>query len=210
MASWLFNLKLLAAVCLLSAIFLPGCGDITSIGSIIVTPARITIGINQSKFFTALGRNGGGFLVATTPTWSVQGSIGTINSLSGLFLAGTVEGTGTVIATDAESALSGSAEVTITKKGWLQGNVTDSNGNIVNGIRVYLAEAPALGDETDSGGNYSIADIPAGTYEAVINPTVTYTDGATTEVTIGEGKTVAWSPVLSTPSTTSTTTVPLF
>jgi hypothetical protein len=207
MANWLFNLRLLAAVCLLSVVFLPGCGDITTLGSILVTPSVITIGINQTQFFTALGRNSGGFLVATTPSWSVQGPIGKINSASGLFLAGSLEGTGSVFATD--GVLTGTAEVTITKKGWLKGNVTDSNGNVVYGIRVYLFELSTLGDETDNKGNYKIADIPAGVYNAIINSTVQYAQGASSEVTIGEGQTVTWSPVLSTPTTTSTTTTAL-
>jgi hypothetical protein len=205
MASWLFNVRLLAVACLLSVVFLPGCGDIGSLGGIIVSPTTITIGINQHQFFSALGRSSGGFLIATTPVWSADAALGTINSLSGYFTAGTVETTGSVEATD--GSLSGAALVTITKKGWLQGNVTDTNGGIANGIRVFLNEQPTYGDETDAKGNYSISGIPAGTYEAVINPSSNiYPDGATQEVTIGEGKTVTWSPVLNTPTTSLTTT----
>ena len=154
MANWLFNVRLTAAVCLLSVVFLPGCGDIIgTLGSIIVSPPKITIGINQSQFFTALGRNSGGFLIATTPNWSVQGPIGTINSLTGLFIAGTLEAgsvtaTGSVVATD--GSLTGSSAITITRRGWLQGNVIDTNASLVIGVRVYLAESPTLGDETDA------------------------------------------------------------
>ena len=203
MASSFFNCRLLAALGLLSVILLPGCGDlIGSLGGIVVSPAKITIGVNQTQYFTGLGRNSGGFLIATNPAWSVQGSIGTIKS-SGFFQAGSVEAAGEVVATD--GALTGSAAVTITAKGWLQGNVTDTNGSIVNGIRVYLLEKSALGDETDDKGNYKIADIPAGTYRAVIDPNPP-TDGDSKEVTIGEGRTEKWSPKLFTPSTTSTTT----
>ena len=204
MASWLFNVRLIAAVCLLSVIFLPGCGDIAgTLGGIIVSPSKITIGINQSQFFTALGRSSGGFLIATVPVWSVQGSIGSINSISGLFQAGTVEVTGSVVAMD--GTLTGSSVVTITKHGWLAGNVTDSNNNLMVGIRVYLAEIPTLGDEADSLGNYKIADIPAGTYEAVIDQH-NITQGATFEVTIGEGLTTTHNFILSTPSTSTTST----
>ena len=213
MASWLFNARLIAVACLLSVVFLPGCGDITgALGGIIISPSKITIGINQSQFFTALGRSSGGFLIATTPTWGVQGSIGTINSISGLFTAGTLEAgsvevTGRVIATD--GTLTGSSVVTITRRGWLAGNVTDSNNSFVVGIRVYLAEIHTLGDETDNSGNYKIADIPAGTYEAVIDPRQA-TQGGTAEVTIGEGLTATQNFILSTPSTTSSTTTNLF
>ncbi len=205
MANSLLNLRLLAVLCLLSLLLLPGCGDLTgTLGGIEISPVKITIGINQTQFFSALGRSGGGFLVAVSPTWSVDNSaIGTIRS-SGLFTAGSLEAAGRVIAAD--GTLMGSAEITITKHGWLKGNVTDSNGNQVAGIRVFLFQSSVLGDETDASGNYLIADIPAGTYTATINPTVLYAQGATQEVTIGEGQTVIYSPVLETPTTTSTTT----
>ncbi len=205
MASSLLNLRLLAVLCLLSVLLLPGCGEEGgSLGGLSVSPSRITIGINQSQPFTAIGRNGRGFLIAISPDWSLDNSsLGSIRS-SGFFTAGSVETTGRVIATD--GVLSGSAEVTITKHGWLSGTVTDSNGNEVVGIRVFLAEIPTLGDETDANGKYLVADIPAGTYEAEISPTVLYIHGATQEVTIGEGQTATWSPVLDTPTTTSTTT----
>lgn len=206
MASSSVNLRLLALLCLLSVGLLPGCGDETiSAGGIEVSPTRVTIGVNQTQFFTALGRSGGGFLISTSPTWSLDSSaIGTIRS-SGLFSAGSVEAAGRVIATD--GLLAGSAEVTITKHGWLRGIVTDSNAAAVIGIRVFLTELPLLGDETDSSGSYIIADIPAGTYEARIDPSARYSEGATQEVTIGEGETVTtFNPVLFTPTTTSTTT----
>ena len=203
MANWLFKLRLLAALCLLSAILLPGCGDITKVGSIIVSPSNITIGINQSQFFTALGRNSGGFLVNTVPSWSVQGPIGKINSRSGLFIAGTMEVSGSVFASD--GVLTGTAEVIITKKGWLAGNVIDTNNSLVVGVRVYLKEITALGDETDAKGHYKIADIPAGNYEADIDAQGN-TGAGSAEVTIGEGQTVTQNFVLSAPSTTVTTT----
>jgi hypothetical protein len=187
----------------LSFVIIQGCGDISgSLGGIEVSPTKVTVGINQPQQFSALGRSSGGFLIATNPTWSIQGPIGTI-TLSGLLRTGSLEATGKVIATD--GTLTGSAVVTITKKGWLEGNVTDTNGSILNGIRVYLAEIPTLGDETDASGNYKIADIPAGTYEAVINP-FPPTSGDSFEVTIGEGETATWSPKLSTPTTTITVT----
>jgi len=203
MANSSLKLRLLILLCLLPLALLPGCGEETvSEGGIVISPSRITVGINQSQFFTALGRSGGGFLIATSPTWNVTGGIGVIRT-SGQFLAGSLEGTGQIVASD--GTLTGTADVTITKHGWLQGKVTDTNAGTVVGIRVFLQESPTLGDETDQNGNYLISDIPAGTYLAVINPQQVW-QGATQEVTIGEGKTVIWSPTLSTPTVTSTTT----
>ena len=192
----------------LSFVILQGCGDLTSVGSLIVTPGSVTVGINQAQLFTALGRNSAGFLVNTTPvSWSVVGNIGTIKPATGLFTAGTAEGTGTVIAISND--LSGSAEVTITLKGWLTGNVQDTNGGTVIGIRVYLRENHALGSETDSSGNYLISGIPAGTYEADIDARNSTAAGSY-EVTIFQGQTTTQNFSLYTPTTATTTTTNLF
>jgi Carboxypeptidase regulatory-like domain len=207
MANSLIKFRLLIVFCLLLGVCLPGCGDLTNVGEILVSPANVTVGINQTQAFTALGRSAAGFLVSTTPTtWSVQGNIGTIKTATGLFTAGSVEGTGTVIATSND--LTGSAAVTITIKGWLTGNVTDTNGGLVVGIRVYLKELPLLGSETDSKGNYLISGIPAGTYEADIDAR-NLTAAGSAEVTIFQGQTQNQDFQLYTPPTeTTTTTLP--
>jgi hypothetical protein len=208
MANSLIKLRLPAVFCLFLAVCLPGCGDLPGqVGSIIVTPSTPTVGINRAQFFTALGRDSSGKLINITPTWSVQGSIGTINQLTGLFTAASVEGTGTVIATSGD--LTGTSEVTITVKGWLTGNVQDSNGGLVIGIRVYLRQLSALGDETDSSGNYTISDIPAGTYEADIDSRGS-TAGGTAEVVILRGQTTTKDFTLFTPTTVTTSTTGLF
>ena len=207
MANSLIKFRLLIIFCLLLGVCLPGCGDLTNIGSLLVSPATVTVGINQSQAFTALGRNSEGLLVNTSPVaWSVVGNIGKIKPVTGLFTAGSVEGTGFVTATS--NGLAGSAEVTITLLGWLTGNVTDTNGGLVIGIRVYLKENPALGSETNSNGNYTISGIPAGTYEADIDAR-NLTEAGSYEVTIFQGQTTTQNFILSTPSTTVTTTTNL-
>jgi hypothetical protein len=194
-------------ILVLSFVIVQGCGDLTQVGSLLVSPANVTIGVNQSQVFTALGRNNAGFLVSSTPAWTIQGNIGTIKAVSGLFVAGTIEGTGTVTATSGD--LTGTSAVTITFKGWLTGNVQDTNGGTVIGIRVYLKGNPALGNETDSKGNYLISDIPAGTYEADIDARNS-TGSGTAEVTIFQGQTTTQNFVLSTPTTVTVTTTNLF
>jgi len=133
-----------------------------------------------------------GTLLTVTPTWAVQGSIGSI-STNGLFIAGTLEGSGLVLAT--VGSVTGEAVVTITANGWLQGVVTDVQGKQVYGIQVYLKERPTLFCVTSSNGSYSIGSIPAGKYRASINAT-TYYIAASQEVTVGRGAIASWSPVL--------------
>ncbi len=183
-----------------------GCGDITGGGaaSIVVSPTPAIVGVNQTQFFTALGRDSGGLLIAISPTWSVSGNIGTITS-SGLFTATSTDAAGSVIAT--ADSLSGSAAVTVTTTGWLSGQVSDVNGTLISGIRVYLKEIPAYGDGTDTSGDYLIAYIPPGTYEADIDASAhSNTDAASAEVTIVAGETTTQDFRLNTPVTSSTTT----
>src|SRR3989338_28071 len=197
-----FRFSYYFVILILSLVILPaGCGDITDgVGGIVISPSPAIIGVNQTQFFTALGRDASGKLIAISPTWSVSGNIGSITS-SGLFTAGAVDATGSVIAT--ADSLSGSAAVTVTTTGWLGGIVSYSNGTLVSGIRVYLKEIPTYGDGTDSAGKCLISYIPPGTYEADIDASAHgNTEAASAEVTIVIGQTTTQNFVLSTPTTT--------
>lgn len=81
--------------------------------TITVTPNPATMAPNATQQFTAVGRNGGGQIVAITPVWSVTNGGGTI-SATGLFTAGAASGAfaNTVRATS--GAVSGSATVNVT------------------------------------------------------------------------------------------------
>lgn len=205
MAGWFRNYPLIVAFFLL--IFVSACGDLTGgSASIVISPASIKIGVSQVQFFTAYGRNSLGQLVATSAVWSVQGNIGTITS-SGLFTATTTDAAGSVIA--AVGSTSGTAAVTVTSKGWLTGQVTDTNFAAVIGIRVYLRETPTLGDETNSSGKYTISDVPPGTYEADINAR-SNTAAGSHEVTILPGQIKTQDFQLFTPTTVTTSTTSLF
>lgn len=183
---------------------LGGCGDITNeIASLEISPSTVTVGINQTQSFNAIAKDSlGQFVSGTTVSWSVTGGIGSISS-AGIFTAGSIEGTGQVVAS--AGGLSKSADVSTTTKGWLRGNVTDTNFNLVIGIRVYLADNPALGDNTDSSGNYLISTIPPGTYEVSIDAR-NNTSAGSAEVTIPPGRTITQNFQLFTPTTVTTST----
>jgi hypothetical protein len=207
MASWSRKLFLLVS---LLAIYLVGCGDITSeVASITINPSSATVGVNKPYFFTAIGKDSLGKIVEVSPTWSVEGNIGTIES-TGLFTAGSVEGSGYVVAIS--GSFSGNSSVSITTKGWLGGIIRTPEGGFAEGIIVYLAQLPAFLDDVNSKGQYLIEAIPAGTYEARTRATTIY-QVSSYEVTIGSGETVTWSTTLVTiPGTPTipTTTFPAF
>jgi hypothetical protein len=86
------------------------------LASITVTPNPITLNVNLTQQFTAVGKDASGNVVAITPFWSINPVIGggAIGTVSGLFIAGTTPGTfnNTVIATS--GSISGTATVIVT------------------------------------------------------------------------------------------------
>ncbi|MBN2058153.1 MAG: hypothetical protein JW782_05110 [Candidatus Saganbacteria bacterium] len=166
-----------------SAFLLFGCGDISSTSSsITISPSSATVGVNQSKVFTAIVRNSLGQIVSSDPSWSA--TIGSI-STTGLFSAGNTAGTGQITATC--DGKSDAATVTVTEHGWIEG-IAQSNQGVAQGIKIYLRESPSLLDYTDSSGKYSLADVPAGTYWVVSEVTATF-QSTSLEVTLSRGQT---------------------
>jgi hypothetical protein len=198
---------------LLAILLIAGCGDITAeLFSITVTPNLPKVGINQYKYFSALGKDSSGndTAISPLPTWSVNGNIGSINPTTGIFTAGSRDATGYVVA--ASGSISGQTLVTVTAKCWLQGRVTDTNLSRVQGMRVHLKDNTNLFSFSDSNGNYSISDIPAGTYEARIDATTFYEE-TSLEVNMISGETLTWNPILTVQPnapTIPTTTFPAF
>jgi hypothetical protein len=174
--------------------FNSGCGDLGTISSLTVTPANTTIGIKQIQVFYVTATNSLGNIVTNiSPTWSVTGGIGSIGS-TGLFTAGSASGEGYVVAT--YENITGKTKVTVTTKGWLAGKVFSSVFGYVAGIKVYLKDhASTLSTWSQSGGVYSIANIPPGTYEALTTATDTY-QAASKEVAVASGETFPWDFVL--------------
>lgn len=205
MGNFLSKFPKLVVFNLLLLFLLGGCGDLESdLASLIVSPSSSTVGISQTKAFTVVGRNTSGYLVSVTPTWSVTGGIGSINS-SGIFTAGSSNGSGEVVAT--YGTVSDSSAVTVTGNGWIQGRVTDNTSARPNNLKVYIDST--YFDFTDSKGDYSISNLPAGTYEVW---TDTGAQGqyrpASSEVTVASGETVTQNFTIEyyvTPPTTTTT-----
>jgi hypothetical protein len=78
--------------------------------SITVTPNPANLNVGQTQTFTATGNYSDSSTAVITPTWSVTGGIGTIDS-SGVFTA-TTAGTGKVRATSTNNVV-GEADVTV-------------------------------------------------------------------------------------------------
>lgn len=81
------------------------------LATITVSPASATVVSGAAQTFTATGADAAGNSVSVSPTWSVTGSVGTINATTGAFTA-VLAGSGSVVATD--GSISGSASVTVT------------------------------------------------------------------------------------------------
>lgn len=191
-------------------VILVGCGgDLEESGgvtSLSISPAAITVGINQTELFRVTAKNSLGNILSVDPSWSVSGGIGAISS-TGLFTAGPASGEGSVVAS--YGSLSATAQVSITNLGWLEGRLQSVVFDNVSGIKVYLDEIPSLNDFSDSDGRFSIANIPAGTYLALTQATEVF-KAASQEVVIVEGQTTIWENIFlelrpGVPITTTTT-----
>jgi hypothetical protein len=85
-----------------------------ALATITVTPNPVTLQINTTQQFTAVGRDASGNVVPITPVWTVTNGGGAINSASGLFTAGGTAGSfpNTVRATS--GSIFGTATVNVT------------------------------------------------------------------------------------------------
>ncbi len=207
------NLRLRPAFLILVLSFvicIAGCGDIDGeLESLTISPSSATVGINQSQLFTARGEDNYGFLVDVDPTWSVTGGIGSINSSSGLFTAGASIGSGYVVA--AYEGVSAQAPVTVTDKCWIEGRVTgEQDPGGVQNILVSL-RGTSLFARTDSGGEYSISNVPAGTYNVYTQEDHQIYNTVSQEVTVASGQTKIQNFYLTVrPGVVTTTSTTLF
>jgi hypothetical protein len=84
-----------------------------SLATITVTPNPANMLPNATQQFAAVGRDGSGNLFPLSPTWSVENGGGSINSSTGLFTAGAIDGTFTNTVTATSGAISGTATVIV-------------------------------------------------------------------------------------------------
>lgn len=187
-----------------------GCGEISGqLASLTVSPSTATVGITKELAFSVVGKNSVGNIISVTPIWTVEGGVGTITT-TGIFIAGTAEGTGSVVAS--AETYSAKSTVTVTVKGWLEGTVISPDAGKVQGVNVYLKNHTDLSSYSDAEGKYSISSIPAGTYESWTTETQRYS-AASHEVTVASGETVTWDFNLTLKPgapTVPTTTLPSF
>ena len=107
----------LAITATLAGAFLAGCDVHTptapgSLASIVVTP-DVTLAVNATQQFVAVGKDAEGRVITISPTWSIEQGGGAINT-TGLFTAGTRPGTYTSTVRATSGAISGTASVTVT------------------------------------------------------------------------------------------------
>lgn len=168
MASWRLSLLII----LLSIWAIAGCGSSGTVARVTVSPSTATVGAQQTQQYFSAAYDSAGNALARSFTWSVTGSVGTIDATSGLFYAGTSFGSGSISAT--ADNVSGSATIAVANNGTLTGRLTDASLNRVANIRVSLTTVPTFSATSDSNGTYAIYNIPAGTYEVKTTETTVY------------------------------------
>ncbi|MHB1095504.1 MAG: hypothetical protein ACYC3F_04960 [Gemmatimonadaceae bacterium] len=118
-----------------------------AVATITVTPNPVTLAINGTQLFTAVGTDVGGNVVAITPVWSIAAGGGAITG-AGMFTAGTVPGTFTNTVTASSGGVTGTATVTVTTGTLATITVTPSTVVLpINGVQQYTAVG------RDAGGN---------------------------------------------------------
>ncbi len=169
------------------------------LATIIVTPGPVSLGINATQQFTAVGRDANNNPVAITPVWSVVASGGAI-SATGMFTAGSTTGTylNTVRATS--GGIFATATVTVTAGALSTIEVTPNLTVLApNGTRQFTAVGRDAGNNavvitptwsvvasggTISGTGLFTAGANAGTFTNTVRATSGTTSGfATVNVT---------------------------
>lgn len=84
-----------------------------TLASITVTPNPANLLPNATQQFSAVGRDADGNLFPISPAWSVANGGGSINTVTGLFTAGAIEGTFNNTVTASSGPVSGTATVVV-------------------------------------------------------------------------------------------------
>lgn len=179
----LFRLFFIFLLILACGFFFWGCGTTSSssgaLSSITIFPASSYVAPGGTISFTANGFYANGTSATISPSWSVTSTIGTI-SASGVF---TASATGEGSVTGEKDGKSGSATVLVTYTGYASGYVLDADSNKKSSIYVYLTTLPSFSATSNASGQYTISQVPAGTYLLANRPDASYVY-TTKEVTI--------------------------
>lgn len=183
MANWQRNL--IGIFCLL---LLAGCSDLPAdaVKYIVITPGSGYVGVNRTQQYYATAYNYSNQVVVKTMTWSVTGSIGTIDATGKLYAGGTLA-SGSITAQC--EGISATISVTVTDKGMITGMIYDANGAKVPNTYVYLNDDPTLNSTSNLNGNYSIENVPIGTHEVKTRETIQNLS-TSKSVSIGAGDTL--------------------
>ena len=111
---------------------------VQQVATITVTPDPISMLINGRQQFTAIGRDGSGRIVPFSPVWSIVNGGGTINALTGDFIAGNVTGTFNNTVRASSGVFYGTATVSVTSSVPLP-PVVNLGGAAANGIMAGTA-----------------------------------------------------------------------
>lgn len=159
-----------------------------ALASIIVTP-NVSLGINTTQQFVAVGKDVNGRIISISPTWSVVLGGGAISS-AGLFTAGTVAGPFGATVKATSGTVSGTATVTVLAGALSSISVTPSPDTLViNATRQFAAVGKDVGGNVVSitptwsvaagGGAVSSAGLfTAGATAGLFANTVVATSGA--------------------------------
>ena len=181
-----------------------------TLAAITITPSTVTLPVNGTQAYTAVGTDDSGNVVAISPVWNVAAGGGAI-SPAGLFTAGTAPGTYANTVTATSGTITATATVTVTTGTLARITITPNPQSLaINGTRQFVAVG------TDASGNvvplapvWSMAAgggvisatglFTAGTVPGTFTNTVTATSGgvtgtATVTVTAGALATVMVTP----------------
>jgi hypothetical protein len=180
-----------------------------SLATITVTP-NVTLAINATQQFVAVGKDAEGQVVLISPVWSIETGGGSING-AGLFTAGTVPGAYTATVKAAAGAISGTANVTVIVGPLATITVTPNPDTLpINGTRQFTAVGRDAGNNivtitpvwsvVASGGGINATGLfTAGTVPGSYTNTVQATSGtisgnATVVVKVGSLATITVTP----------------
>lgn len=113
--------RLMGMILLFAIITLTGCGGGKSpatpvLTTITITPSSVSLLLNDTHQFTAVGKDQNGNIMVITPTWNVSGSIGTISPDTGITTTFTPEALGSGAITATVGSVSGSATISVVEE----------------------------------------------------------------------------------------------